>query len=191
MLICGSRELWLPKTRLRIKGAPNWQRFLGGQNDLTTIVEDARKQALSQPVDLHDAQLLHISCNTCGHSKPSAPSRLLANSRWKYTWCKVCKKNISAALWKCACNIPWHCADHSTSREPEVKRHKVGSRAEQSNKHLGPLSYPNTQHNHFTRTKTPARTSQEALSSPPDPALPLAPPPPRSRGAKHSPHSFS
>ncbi len=90
-------DLWLPKAKLKLKGAPNWNRFLGNHDDLNNFVEEARAHAQEHTTSIHEGesmQRLLISCHTCGHTKPSSPSKLLAQAKWKYTWCNTCKKTL-------------------------------------------------------------------------------------------------
>ncbi len=76
--------LWLPRTKLTLKGGPNWKRFLGDRKVLHTQSTTA---GITLPMPRADEDLsnlpthLTISCPTCGHSKSTTPARLVSAAR--------------------------------------------------------------------------------------------------------------
>ncbi len=190
--------LWLPKTKLVVKGVPNWKRFLGAKttpqpDHATTVGAQPQPQddAPQEPLPTH----IVITCPSCQHSKRTHPSRLIDAARWKYTWCAgPCQKAITASRWLCACNKPWHsCVVHATCQPKPAKRLKITSNASGPNQGVSPpLICPNTSHNRYTNPKRPAPRPHiaPAVPPPPPPSLDQSPNPDNSFNLEARPSTF-
>ena len=157
-------SLWLPKTKLTLKGVPKWSRFL------TTAVADqcimdTDSPHLASPCSPNADTYITISCPTCGHTKKTTPPKLIAAARWKYTWCAgVCRKSTNASLWLCSCNRTWHtCPQHSTCTEPPpTKRRRGQQHGNHTHANIGPLICPtpainiHIKHKHQQRIHNPS-----------------------------------
>ncbi len=178
-------DLWLPKTKLTIKGVPNWKRFLGSTGALHKQINQQVDDAMASRSTGDDAlpTHIHIACPTCGHIKKTTPSKLVQAARWKYTWCAgACQKNSTSSKWLCICKKPWHSCELHARCQPEPPRQpKPVRRIGAPNAHKSvPLTCPSTSTNPYTKH----RKSHEPTLPPsgPTPPQPLPPPPEASPG---------